>query len=106
MKTEVITTHDIRVGDRIANHGMVLLVDHEPQQTRHEVNVGGITLATRALIENWDEVSREADGGHDTMRFIRGRVRDDMYTDRITEPRWTIQGNGLAHWARIIREGR
>lgn len=104
MRTETITTHAIKVGDRIARDMMILLVDKEPRQTNHPVHDDdrGVTLATRAVIENWDDLVAEASHGHSTAQFIVNLVRDDLHTGRITEPRWTIQGNGWARWARII----
>lgn len=111
MQTEEITTHDIRVSDRIAHYGMVLLVDQEPQQTFHRVdNAGGITLATRAVITNWDELVQAAESDKQVAGFIVSMARGDMSPHGLrarnelqpdTEPRWTIQGNGWAHWARI-----
>jgi hypothetical protein len=111
MRTETVTTHDIRVGDRIASQGMVLLVDREPHQTRHPVNEYSPTLATAAVIENWAELVAMATEGHSTAQFIVHMVSNDMSPHGhrarndlppYTEPRWTIQGNRLAHWARII----
>lgn len=111
MRTETITTHDIRVGDRIASNGMVLLVDREPHQTNHPVGEYSPTLATAAVIENWAELQAQAADGHLTARFIVGLASDDMSPhgprprnglQPYAEPRWAIQGNGLARWARII----
>lgn len=105
MRTEIITTHDIRLGDRIADSGMVLLVDQEPKQTFHPVNnAGGITLATRALITNWDELLEAAKSDKQVAGFIVSCARNDMSRGVTTEPRWTIQGNGWARWARIVSE--
>ena len=117
MKYERITTHDIRVGDLIQSDSMKLRVDREPKQTQHPVReYGGITLATPAVIENWDELVREAnedrarDFGNSVACFIVSRVQYDRFhaeamgREPDTEPRWTIQGNGLAHWGRVIEE--
>lgn len=98
MKTEGITTHDIRIGDRIANYGMVLVVDREPRQTSHPENGGGTTLATRAVIENWPALVERAALGDSTAQYITALADKDA--DGIA--RWTIQGNGWARWARII----
>lgn len=99
MKTDAVTTHDIRLGDRIANYGMVLLVDREPTQTRHPVdNAGGITLATKAVIENWDELVTEAEAGNSTAQYLVALADQDYEGTH----RWTIQGNGWAHWGRIV----
>lgn len=105
MRYETITTHDIRQGDTILMHGMVLLVDVEPRQTNHPVTEhGGETFAAAAHVVNYDEVS---DG------FIRSIIESDMSADGhrarngrapYDVPRWTIQGNGLARWARVIKE--
>lgn len=103
MRTESITTHDIRLGDRIVTDGMFLLVDREPHQTRHPVdNEGGITRATSALIVNWDELVQRAETDKWIAGFIVSMVRGDLACGEITEPRWTIQGNGWAHWARVV----
>ncbi len=107
MSTEIITTHEIAVGDVIHQHGMVLLVDQQPRQTRHPVREDGSapTLATDALILNWDELLAAA-AGSDTVAFLVGLVRGQWtHNDRNGiahdgKPRWTIQGNGWARWAR------
>lgn len=98
MATEEITTHDIKVGDLILNHGMRLRVDQEPQPTRHLVDsAAGVTLATAARIENWDEVVEEAKtGDHCASAFIVGQARQD--DEGVA--RWVIQGNGWATWTR------
>jgi hypothetical protein len=87
---------------------MFLLVDQEPHQTRHPVvnDVRGITRATAALIVNWDELVERAETDKWIAGFIVGMVRDDLFTGRITEPRWTIQGNGLARWSRVTESER
>lgn len=117
MKTENITTHDIRTGDRIASHGMILLVDREP----HTIPSNGLdisdeyapAMATRAVIENWTEILAEAEGDNargvinSTAEFIVAMVKGDVLhavkngRTPDAEPRWTIQGNGLARWSRI-----
>lgn len=113
MKTESITTHDIRVGDLILNYGMRIRVDQEPQQTNHPVNEWSPTLATAAVIENWDEMVEASKTDISVAGFIVGMVRGDMSPDGLrprnglepyTEPRWVIQGNGLARWPRAIEE--
>lgn len=114
-KYEPITTHEIRKGDTIYSDLMVLYVDSEPQVSKaHPVtDYGGECKYVNALILNWDEIVATADefpGGVASM--IRHFVRDDMAENgyaarngrRLTEPRWTIQGNGLARWARVIKE--
>ncbi|MCT7372990.1 hypothetical protein [Mycolicibacterium llatzerense] len=104
MKTEMITTHDLRVDDVILSDGMVLKIDREPQQTFHPVDseAAGITLATRALIVNWDDMVERAKVDTYITGFIVGRVRDEMKRGAITEPRWTIQGNRWARWTRAL----
>ncbi|BBX82153.1 hypothetical protein [Mycolicibacterium aubagnense] len=104
MKTEMITTHDLRLGDVILSDGMVLKIDQEPQQTCHPVDnaAAGITLATRALIVNWDDMVERAKVDTYITGFIVGRVRDEMNRGAINEPRWTIQGNGWARWTRAL----
>ncbi len=109
-KHETITTHDIRPGDIILSHGMVLLVDSEPRVSKgHGVTeYGGECKVTAALVLNWEEVQATADA------LLVSFIRDDMAPDghaarngrRNTEPRWTIQGNGLAQWARVIEDNK
>ena len=100
-KHETITTHDIRQGDIILSHGMVLLVDSEPRVSKgHGVTeYGGECKVTDALVLNWEEV--QATGDALLVSFIRSDMRD-----RYNEPRWTIQGNGLAQWARVIEDNK
>ena len=100
MATEEITTHDIKVGDLILNYGMRLRVDQEPQPTRHPVDsAAGVTLATAARIENWNELVTEADAGdHCVSSFIVGHAQQDH--DGVA--RWVIQGNGWATWVREL----
>lgn len=112
MRTESITTHDIRIGDRIANHGMILRVDDEPAVSKgHPDGRGGACIWVRAVVENFTEVKASAEAGSDTARFLLSFIESDMsphgYRARNgqtpdVEPHWTIQGNGLARWARII----
>ena len=113
-QVETITTHDIRVGDVILSNGMRLRVDHEPRQTDHPVDAAGITLVTDAVIENWDELVQRAESDKWVAGFIVNIVRSDMSPTGhrarnalapYAEPRWTIQGNGWAHWTREIAEG-
>lgn len=104
-RTEEISTHDIEVGDLILHHGMRLRVNSAPRvSTAHRVESGerGATLATLALIENWDEIAGTSGAAND---FIVSRVRSEMARGAISEPRWTIQGNGLARWERATDAG-
>lgn len=110
MAYETITTHDIRKGDVILSHGMVLLIDSEPQVSKaHPVtDYGGACIYVHALVTNWAEVQAAGD------TFIASFIRDDMSPTghrarngrQFTEPRWAIQGNGLAQWARRIPAAR
>lgn len=106
MHTEDISIHDLHVGDVVLYYGMVLRVNTEPQQTAHQVmiNDGGVALATRAVIDNWDEIVTGAANGHDTFAFIASLVRGELNRGAITEPRWTIQSNGRASWARRVTD--
>jgi hypothetical protein len=104
---ETITTHDIRKGDILRSDGMDLLIDIEPRQTSHRVTeYGGKTFATAARVLNWDEV--QATGDRLLVSFIKSDMAPDSHRTRnglapYTEPRWTIQGNGLAQWARVTK---
>jgi len=105
---ETITTHDIRQGDVIYSHGMELLIDQEVVQSKgHAVTeYGGACFWTAARVLNWEEVQATGDGL--LVRFIRADMAPDGHAARNgrrnTEPRWTIQGNRLAQWARLIKE--
>lgn len=107
MRTESVTTGELRQGDRVLNYGMVLLIDLDIKVSKSHplIEERGAVLYTHALIENWDEVCREADEGHNIMRFIRGLTNSDIREGRHDgKPRWTIQGNNLARWARVNEE--
>jgi hypothetical protein len=88
MPTEAITTHDIKLGDIIWMSGLRLRVATEPRQTNHPINEYSPTLAADAIIENWEDVKSYvgnlATVGEDGLRH------------------WTVQGNGLAQWAREV----
>jgi hypothetical protein len=105
---ETITTHDIRQGDVILSHGMELLIDREVIESKaHGVTeYGGACFYTSALVLNWEEV--QANGDDLLVSFIRSDMSPDGLAARNgrrnTEPRWTIQGNKLAQWARLIKE--
>lgn len=103
--TEARTTHQLRTGDIVLAHGMRLVIDQGIDQTRHPINEYSPTLATRARIDNWDELVAGAKAGRSDYQFIVGLVNDDPNHQIAngqapdTEPRWTIQGNRLAQWA-------
>ncbi|QDF18480.1 hypothetical protein SEA_RACHALY_85 [Mycobacterium Phage Rachaly] len=105
---ETITTHQLREGDVILNHGMRLRVDGEPRVSKaHPVDTDdpsrGHTVYYPALIENWDALVEASETDKWIAGFIVGLVRSDLREGRITEPRWTIQGNGWARWAREVQ---
>lgn len=107
MKIESVTTHDIREGDLILNHGMRLRVDQEIHRSKsHAVHDDerGACVFTHALIENWDCLVEDAKTDRQIAGFIVRRVEEGLRDGRHTEPRWSIQGNGLAHWSRVIEE--
>jgi hypothetical protein len=114
MRTESVTTHELKVGDRVLDAGMILRIDTEPVvSTAHPVNEYAPTLWTDAVIENWNDLVRAADTDRQIAGFIVGIVRSDMAADGhrarngrapYDVPRWTIQGNGLARWPRIIAD--
>ena len=91
---------------------MVLLIDSEPKVSKaHPVtDYGGECKYVAALILNWDEVVAEADRFPGSVAsMIRKFVREDITPTqwqpaKYSEPRWVIQGNGLAQWARVIEE--
>ncbi len=104
---ETITTHDIRKGDILRSDGMDLLIDSDPQVSKaHPVtDYGGACVYVAARVLNWEEVQATGD------RLLVSFIKSDMSPtgDRARNgkapydvPRWTIQGNGLAQWARVI----
>jgi len=104
---EYVTTHELNVGDVILSHGMKLLIDRDIIQTSHPVDPdrGGPTFATAAVVLNWDEVQEKGD--ELLVYFIKSDMAEESHRTRnglapYTEPRWTIQGNGFATWARVI----
>lgn len=115
MNYEYVSTHDLRVGDVVLSDGMRLLIDQEIVQSKgHPVtDHGGACLWTAARVLNWDEIVKRAETDKYIAGFIAGVIRSDMSPDGhrarnalppYTEPRWAIQGNGLAQWARVIKE--
>lgn len=103
---EYFTTHELNVGDMILSHGMILLIDRDIIQTSHPVDPerGGPTFATAALVTNWDAVQEFGDDL--LVHFIKSDMAEESHRTRnglapYTEPRWVIQGNGLATWARL-----
>ena len=103
--SESITTHEIQQGDVIRSNGMLLLVDREVRQTFHPVTeYGGATFAADARVLNWEEVQETGDSL--LVNFIRSDMAEESHRTRnglqpFTEPRWTIQGNGIARWLRV-----
>ncbi|WP_396908045.1 hypothetical protein [Mycolicibacterium sp.] len=89
MQTEEVSVYDIKTGDRILHFGLVLLVDREFSQTNHRVDDGGPTMATAALITNWDEGA-----GVDNLAEV----------DEEGNRRWVIQSNGRGRWTRILND--
>ncbi len=98
---------ELRVGDRVANDAMILVIDQEPRQTQHPVTDVGITIATDALVENFDALVAEAASGNDHAGWIVAMIRGDWnHKERNGipcdgKPRWTIQGNDYATWTVI-----
>ncbi len=87
------TTHDLQPGDIVNNHGMRLLID-QPINTSRSHPMGddehGPCLWTSALCLNAADFEP---GAEREDAFIRYHLTVDT-----AEPRWTIQGNGLATW--------
>lgn len=100
----------LRVGDRVANDAMILVIDQEPRQTRHPVTDIGITIATDAIVENFDALIVEAAAGNDHAAWIVAMIRGDWaHKERNGiahdgKPRWTIQGNDYATWTVISHD--
>lgn len=94
------TTHELAKGDIVNCHGMRCLIDSEILESKtHPTTDASPTLYVRALVLNRDEISTSVVPFSFTADW-------DHYpnVDRTTplphhgEHRWTIQGNGLAHW--------
>lgn len=108
-KIENVTTHELRVGDVLLCHGLELVIDQEIKQSKgHPVtDYGGACLYTAARVINWEEAQADKRIDPLLLRFIREDMADESHRTRnglapYTEPRWTIQGNGLARWSRVI----
>lgn len=107
MDYEYVSMTDLKVGDIVLAHGMRLLIDQEPHQTRHRLDGNGPTVATAALVLNWEETQEKGD--RLLVHFIRSDMAPESHRTRnglepYTEPRWTLQGNKLAQVARVLRE--
>ncbi|MFI5782614.1 hypothetical protein [Nocardia sp. NPDC051570] len=100
--TEKVSTDRLRHGDVVLNHGMRLIID-QPIQTRTE-DSGDTVYSTSAVVANREGITsqaaaeREAGIINGRARFIQARTET-----RTGTPRWTIQGNRLAHWYREVR---
>lgn len=101
MKYETVPTSALRLGDLVQNDMMRLRIDRELHQTHHAVDKWGKTWATSAVIENFQEIQEAARNGNDHAAFIIA-LADKRGAD---DGRWTIQGNDLARWSRIIENG-
>jgi len=97
MRTEIVNTHELRPGDCVMHYGMVLEIDEPMQvsQAHPSDGPGGECLWTRARIVNWAELEPKP---HNVAEYIvaLARRRDNG------EHTWTIQGNRLAQWARVV----
>ncbi|MFI8977241.1 hypothetical protein ACIGO9_30460 [Nocardia asteroides] len=98
--TERVSTDKLRVGDVVHDEGMVLVIDLPI--TRQQA--GRVSFATSALISNWDELVDQA------RRDVADRILNSaavFITRRATDGpdgshRWTIQGNDLETWWRVV----
>lgn len=87
------TTHELKLGDIVNCHGMRCLIDSEILESRtHPQNEHSPTLYTRALVLNRDEVPVHV------VPLAYTEDYDGIGRKLSDEPRWSIQGNGLAHW--------
>lgn len=96
---ESVTTDQLRQGDTVIDHGMVLSIDR-PIETRRTVQAGQVYWSS-ALVTNPEDVRTDA--------MLWGFLHDFGWSDvsgqweRVYTGRWTIQGNRLARWARVIK---
>lgn len=106
---KTITTHDIKAGDIILNYGMVLLVDSEPEVSKvhPDTHPGGECKYVAARVLNYADLKAQAADGDGTAIYLLKFIDSDMSPNGhraanglapYTEPRWSIQGNGLATW--------
>jgi hypothetical protein len=87
-----VTTHDLRPGDVVLTHGMRVEI---PADGMTVANTGpdnyAPTLWASGRVLNPDDVARD--------RIVPvAWLYDDHRGGQRSEPRWTIQGNGLARW--------
>lgn len=90
--TEIVTTHELREGDVVHVYGLRVRLG-TVQQTRHAVTEhGGATFYSNGEILNAARL--QTDEGR---QLFGGIIKLDGSDG------WTIQGNGLAMWAREVR---
>lgn len=91
-----ITTPELREGDIVHEHGMRVLIDGEPQLSKS--HPGDQTFYHRGLVLNPDEVKAAGFVPYGWLFQNSHYDYDKRCWVRETEPRWTVQGNQLAHW--------
>lgn len=87
MKTERVTTHELNEGDHVLHYGVVFELHTRKAWAKRdgdsEAQGECITFETTVI-----------DATNRSVNFPKSWLAD-----------WVFQGNGLAHWARIISEG-
>jgi hypothetical protein len=86
--TEVVTTPELATGDLVLNHGMRIRLGERHERPAH-IDPSGVVWFP-GHVENYDEIKARP-GGHVTDGLLR--------SDR----EWTVQGNGLAYWTRVVQ---
>lgn len=95
------TTHELQPGDLVITHGMRCLIDQDIVVSQsHPTNEFSPVLWTRAQVLNPEQVQADRFVPYGWLfdnHWVEGRgwVRGDELGE---QPRWTIQGNGLARW--------
>jgi hypothetical protein len=95
---ESVPTQDLRQGDTVLLHGMVLSLDKAIESYQSD----GVTVYwTSALVTNPADVRTDPMlwGFLHDQRWVEGKGWERYYSGR-----WTVQGNHLAHWARVVKD--
>jgi hypothetical protein len=89
-RTEIVPTTELAEGDLVLNYGMRLRLEQRTEQPGRPRD-WLVCVRFVGVIENFDEI---------TDPFIRSHA-SALYTGD-ERPTWTVQGNELARWVRVI----
>ena len=95
--TVVVPSSQLRQGDIVSTHGMLVLLDGPIQSRDYGSNGPDVVYWQRGLVINIDQVDDP---------WLVGMTREfQPWPNRAIptgEHRWTIQGNDLARWAVVL----